>query len=80
MITERHKELAYEMGKRHAEAEKALDVLFPTEPLEDEEDVRTLFWKITGEKVSEKHYGEIDEPDSLAASYEDGYWEVWNAD
>lgn len=73
-VTDEHLEIAAKMGKRHAEAEQALDVLFPHDPITDEDDERTLLWKVTGLKLSSEQAPE------LITAYEEAYWDVWNAD
>ena len=69
-------ERAFEMGKRHAEVEQELDVLFPSEPMVEEEDIRSLAWTVTGQKLDP----ESPEAATLAAHYAEGYWEVWDND
>jgi len=72
--TPAHLESARAMGERHAKAEQNLDVLFPSDPITDEEDERTLLWKVTGEKLRTEQAPE------LITAYEEAYWEVWDAD
>ena len=67
---------AREMGERHARAEMALDVPFPSEPISDEEDIRSLAFRVTGEKLDPTSFA----AEMIAATYEEGYWEVWDAD
>ena len=67
---------ARQMGERHARAEQALDVLFPSDPISDEEDIRSLAFRVTGAKLEPTSFA----AEMIAATYEEGYWEVWDAD
>ena len=69
-------ERARQMGERAARAEQALDVLFPSDPISDEEDIRFLAFRVTGEKLEPTSFA----AEMIAATYEEGYWEVWDAD
>lgn len=70
--TDEHLARARTMGERHARAEQDLDVLFPHDPITDEDDERTLLWKVTQQKLS------VDQAPEIITAYEEAYWEVWN--
>lgn len=73
-LTDEHLESARKMGERHARAEQDLDVLFPHDPISDEEDERTLLWKVTGLKLR------VEQAPEIITAYEEAYWEVWDND
>ena len=77
MITDQHIETAERMGAQHARAEQDLDVLFPADPLDSDDDRRDLLWKITGAKIGTE---DDERADDLLRAYEEAYWNVWDED
>lgn len=72
-LTDAHIESAREMGARHASNEKLLGRDAPREPIEDDEDVRDIAWRVTGQKLD----SDSDDAEVLAGAYAEGYWEEW---
>lgn len=68
--------LAYAKGQAHAKAEFLLGNTHPQEnPLDGEEDIRTLAFNVTGRKLDP----ESEEAQDIALGYETGYFEQWEA-
>lgn len=63
------------LGRTFARAEIALGNKAPSAEPQDEEDVRWLTQRITGEKIDpDTEYAQL-----LATAFEDGYYDTWEA-